>query len=463
MLWLTLGVMAAAAAAALALPLLRTGPQAPDRGAYNRQVYRDQLRELDLEIERGVVSADEADGARLEIERRLLQTGADAGPSGLGNLHRHNVTAAVFALLLPVAAAALYVWLGSPGIPGAPGSGQPEPVAAAGGIPGDLAERVTALAARLEQDPQDLRGWVLLGRSYWVLQRYAEAADAVRRAIAIEPEDADLHSLLGEALVMAASGVVDTPSREAFTEALALDARHPGALYYLALAKAQGGAVQEALDMWLALHRESAVDAPWRGELEARITESATELGVDAEALLAAGGAALTAAAQPGPTAADVAAAAQMTAEDRSAMIRGMVAGLAARLEDEPQDLDGWLRLARAYGVLGEREGARDALAHAAALRPDDTGILVDYAAAIVATATDEGPVPPAAVTLLRRVLALDPDNADALYYTGLVDARAGHPEMAAKAWRKLLAELDPASPAYAEVKRQLDALDLGQ
>ena len=140
-------------------------------------------------------------------------------------------------------------------------------------------------------------------------------------------------------------------------------------------------------------------------------------------------------------------------------MIRGMVEGLASRLEENPDDLDGRLRLARAYKVLGERDKAREALAQAARLRPQDVRILLDYAGAIMHADESERTVPLQASDILRRVLELDTENPDALYYLGLADAEAGRRDEAAAIWRRLLARLEPGSEAYQTVEASLNAL----
>jgi len=163
-----------------------------------------------------------------------------------------------------------------------------------------------------------------------------------------------------------------------------------------------------------------------------------------------------------GPDAEDVASAAEMTPEEREGMIRGMVEGLAARLETSPNDADGWLRLARSYDVLGEGEAARGALSHAAELRPDDIEIQSSYATALLQKAEPDAPLPPAAIEIYRHILELDPGHADALFFTGLAAARDGHTAAAVTAWTSLLDALEPGSPAHDEVSRRVEELGAG-
>ena len=471
MLWAVIIVMCLAAAAAVALPLIRAPQPVASRDAFNRQVYRDQLRELETDLTRGVVTSDEAAGARLEIERRLLATAEDSTPASGARAGRpHRAIAASLAILVPAAGLGLYLWHGSPHQPGSAIATRPHPPVGSdsAATPGDLGQRVTHLAARLEDEPNDTEGWRLLGRSYGVLARHAEAVEAFRRAAVLAPRDADVHTALGEALVRAANGTVEGTAVKVFRAALALEPNHPGARYYLALGRAQAGALREAYDMWQALYRDTPATAPWRPALEARLKESAAGLGIEVAGVIREPAASM---AEPppnrqqgtraprGPTREDMAAAAQMTAGERATMIRAMVDGLAARLKDSPDDADGWLRLARAYRTLDEKNEARDAMAAAALLRSGDIAVLLDYVGAIISAAGDGGRVPPAALPVLRQILALDADNPGALYYMGLAAAAAGRTGEAEATWRRLLGRLDPASPSYATVERQLKSL----
>jgi len=470
-LWVVIIVMCLAALAAVTLPLIRVRQPVASRGAFNRQVYRDQLRELETDLAGGVVTSDEAAGARLEIERRLLATAEEGMPARCAAAGRHHRgMAASLAILIPAAGLGLYLWHGSPHQPGTTIANRPHPPVGSdsAATPGDLGQRVTHLAARLEDEPNDTQGWLLLGRSYSVLARHAEAAKAFRRATVLAPRDANVHTALGEALVRAANGAVEGPAVKVFRAALALKPSHPSARYYLALGRAQAGAVREAFDMWQALYRDTPTAAPWRPALEARLKEVAAGLGIEVASVIREPSPDMAqpppnrqqgARAPRGPSREEMAAAAQMTAGERATMIRGMVDGLAARLKEDPDDADGWLRLARAYRTLDEKDKARDAMAAAARLRSGDVAVLLDYVGTIMGAAGDDGRVPPAALPVLHQILALDADNPGALYYMGLVAAAAGRTAEAEATWRRLLDRLDPGSPSYATVQRQLNSL----
>ena len=298
----------------------------------------------------------------------------------------------VLAAVLPLAAGGLYFWQGAPLLSGQSASGSAAvspappsrvPDSRPAGRDAEMATLVARLAERMKDRPDDARGWRLLGRSLASLGRHSEAARAYGRAVALLPADADLRSLHGEALASAGGGTITAEAERAFAAALRIDPREPRARFYLGLSALQKGDREGALARWRELEAASPDDAEWLPMLRRRI------------ASLAPGGAVGTDAEAPprGPTREDIAAAQQMLPEERAEMIRGMVARLALRLEEEPDDAEGWARLARSYRVLGEAEKERDALAQLARLRPDDVGVLSAYARGLLRTAKG-GPPP---------------------------------------------------------------------
>lgn len=327
MIWAALALMTAVAAALLLVPLLRRSGEPAPRTAYDREIYRDQLAEVERDAQRGLIGETEAAAARTEISRRLLAS-ADR-PEAPRKRFESIRTVVALAIAAPAAALALYLALGAPEL-------GKRTVSA----PNDLSSLVAQLAEKVQERPDDPRGWLLLGRSLRTLERFDEAANALGRAAALAPNDAGLAAEHGEVLSFAADGRITSESRDAFAAAMRIDPKEPRARYYLGLADAQDGNARGALERWLALEADSPPDAPWRAMLTARIAQLQSELGI--------------------------------TAENRGDVIRSMVEGLARRLQDQPDDADGWLRLARAYTVLGETDKARAALARLQTLRPDD-------------------------------------------------------------------------------------------
>ena len=248
---------------------------------------------------------------------------------------------------------------------------------------------------------------------------------------------------------------------------------------YLAEAFAQAGDPQAAYDGWLDLARTAPPNAPWMPSLRRRLQAVADQLGVDLALALPERAAAKpaqglpqraaprSAPAQaqrpaPGPTEEDVAAAGQMSSGERQSMIRGMVGRLANRLAEEPDDHAGWLRLGKSYGVLGESQKAAEAYGRAAALAPNDVATLMALANASLAASGGVGGVgamPAKVAALYRRILSLDPNNAQALWFTGLAAAEAGDHLGAAEHWQALLTRIPADAPQYQQIKRRIDQL----
>ncbi len=445
MLWFAAAVMTASVVCLL-LWQRRPGPEA-DAGDYDVAVYKDQLAEVERDAERGLIDAGQAEAARTEISRRML-TAADRaeGAGGASRSGAQWLRLGVVALL-PAAALALYLPSGSPDLPSQPfaardQSGQEAMMAAL--------READALAATLVDNPNDAVGWVELGQRYRQLGRPAEAIPAFVRAIGLTGGDPIVTVLYGEALVEAASGVVTEDAVRAFESALERQPDEPRAQYYLALARAQAGDEAGALARWQALAAASPADAPWLQSTEAQIRRMAERLGLDPDEAVPAPLAADTA--SRGPTAADIAAAQSMSPEEQEAMIRGMVEGLASRMEDTPDDLTGWIRLGAAYRVLGQAEDAVAALSRAAALAPDDQEILVAYSDAMLDTPAGRD-LSPEFIAVMDRLLALDPNDTRALWFLGARALADNRPDEAQALWGRLLDQLEPGTEAYRTVQ----------
>jgi cytochrome c-type biogenesis protein CcmH len=366
------------AVALLLLPLLPWRRQAQSRDAYNLAVYRDQLGEIERDLGRGLLSSEQAATARAEIGRRILALDETEAPP---RINPKPLAAAIIAVLaLPVAALLIYAQLGSPSLPG-----QPFAERAADGVPKmSMEEALGKLRAHLKTHPDDLTGWLLLARSEVGVGRYREGADAYARAAALSSDRPDIAGAWGEAQVLAADGTVTAKAAQAFETALRDPASAPQSRYYLALAKLQHGDPRGALREWADLAAASPDSAEWQPLLRQRIAEVAKAEGIDPAPFLPsaattgiASGAAPPAAAMPSQEAVKAAAEATAgaSATERRAMIEAMVGRLAARLEQEPDDADGWARLGRSYLVLQQPAKARDAYARAVKLKPGDPAL----------------------------------------------------------------------------------------
>jgi len=367
-LWIAVAALIALTLAALLAALLRARPPAVSRADYDVVVYRSQLDEVERDLDRGILAPDLAEAARLEIKRRMLAAAGDAAappPGGSGAPAWRGATLALLVVLVPVASIGLYLGLGSPGMSDRPLAARTEATRTAAHEEAEMARLTARLAQQMERQPDRVDGWLLLGRSLRTLGQYDDAARAFERALALTGRAPDVLSEYGELLVLAHGGRVAEPARRAFDEVLRAAPDEPRAHYYLGLAKAQAGDARGALQAWVDLIAVSPPDAPWVADVRREIRGVAEAAGIDAGTLAPSPDLPGSAVTDLGEE--DMRAAEGMSAEERDAMIRAMVEGLALRLEDEPDDADGWRRLARAYQVLGEPDKARDALRRAEA------------------------------------------------------------------------------------------------
>lgn len=470
-LWAVIGVLLLAVVLALLVPLVRRPASAPaDRSEHGFEVLRDQLAEVERDVASGRLDAESAGAARLEIERRLLAEAERrdgdraAGETPAAPERRRRLVAAVLVLLaLPAGSVAVYLAHGRPDLPDAPLASRSAERARMAEIAESrrgLIEMAADLERRLADQPGDVEGWTLLGRTRLTLGDAAGAVEAFRHATVVGGGDAQSFAQLGEALVRANDGIVGEEAARAFEQALEKMPGEPRSRFYLGLASRQAGDLDEALRRWLALEADTPPEAPWRQILASRIQEAADAGGADLAALRAALRADRGQPSPPrGPSAGDVAAAGDMAPDDRLAMIQGMVDGLAARLQADPGDLDGWRRLGRSYLVLNRRADAVEAYRRAAELAPGDVEIQLDYAHALFPPGTSEREMPPAFAEVIARVRALEPDNAEGLFFGGLIAARRGDTATARDLWRQLVEKLPVDSPVRAAVQRRLEAL----
>ncbi len=426
--WLIVILVLAVAGIVLIYPLLRQPRNVGPEARRGLAIYRDQLTEVERDRQEGLISDSEAGAARTEIERRILKAADEQKDEITAEPGMRQFLAGLLLGVVPAGAVALYLAVGMPSAPS-----QMELTAAHESMSVDQLADLARM--QVEQD------------------RLAEAADTYARAAAKAPQRADLRSLLGEARVAASDGQVSDLARLAFREAIGLDPREPRARFYLGLARAQDGDLKGAIDDWLALEAESPPDAAWRPMLAERLKLAAADAGIDLDARRAE-------AAPRGPSAADVAAAQQMSPGDRQQMVRGMVDGLAARLADNPGDVEGWLRLARARRVLGEEDAATEALRRASEAAPNRVDVLVEYARALHPPGTSTETVSSDFVALMRRILNLDPNNPEALFFIGEAEVRAGNKAEAKALWGRLLARVDPKEPLHKMIDERIKALD---
>ncbi len=348
MFWIIIALLTAAVAIVLTYPLMRSKGVSDTRREGEVAVYRDQLAELQRERQSGLIGETEAEYARAEIGRRLLAAASGKAQESFKAAPRsHNALASIVTILLPLTGLCLYLYMGSPGMPDMPLAARLEK-------PGNDMNLLIAKAERhLAQNPDDGAGWDVLAPIYFKTMRLGDAEMAYRNAIRLQGENAPRLTGLAETLIAANQGIVIEDARSALEDAEKMSPGNPRARFYLALSLEQAGKTDEARDAFAALLKDSPEGAPWIPLLQAHLQNTG---GADIAA-------APKAQAPGGPSAEDVAAASNMSSEDRLAMVAGMVESLDARLKENPDNFEGWMRLVRSYAMLKNDEKARQALA----------------------------------------------------------------------------------------------------
>jgi cytochrome c-type biogenesis protein CcmH len=345
LLGLVLALMMGIAVLAVLWPLSRA--RAARATGSDVAVYRAQLDEIERDRVAGTIAPTDADAARVEVSRRLIgaaEASSTPPPDVSSGLFRRRATAVAALVLMPAGAAVLYLALGSPSLPGQPRSAR---IMEQEQQQQSIATMIARVESHLEKNPDDGRGWEVIAPVYMRSGRFDDAVRAGRNILRTLGETPERQASLAEALIAQANGVVTAEAKTLLERVSAADAGNARAQFYLGLAAEQDGRRTDAAQIWSALIARAPADAPW--------------LPAVREALARVDGAPPA----PGPRAEDVAAAANMPAAERDQMVRAMVDRLAARLQDDGSDVDGWLRLMRAHMVLGDRDKARAAAADA--------------------------------------------------------------------------------------------------
>ncbi len=323
--WPVAGLLSAAAAGLILFRAAKAAPQAGEADA-TLSLYRRQLAEIDDLAERGLIADAERRITHAEAARRLLAATDRSAEPWSPARGRNAVLAA--AVATPLITLAIYMAVGSPEVPD-----QPFAARLAGWRDGDLrtlapAEMAAVLRQAVREKPTDAEGFRYLGLAEGAAGDGPAAVRALTRAVQLAPRRVDLWTLLGVALTYEAQGVVTPQALAAFEQVRRLDSGNAVARFHIAQAQVEAGDVAGGVAAWRALAAEMPADDPRKGAVEQAIAQAGQ---------------------------------ARVAANDgQLGAIRGMVAGLAERLRSQPDDAEGWVRLVRAYAVLGE-VGARDA------------------------------------------------------------------------------------------------------
>jgi len=283
-------VLSIAVLMVMLMPLVNKKKQsAMQRVDYDLKVYRDQLEEIDHDLERGLLTDEQAVAAGTEIKRRILaaaDVGGQTATPGMKNSTSNWALISFIAVILPLGATVMYLGLGRPDLQDQPLAGRDMSASIAEAERrNDFSQAVAQLAEKLESQPDDMRGWALLGRSYVNLERFDAAAKAYSRAYELSGNNPNAGSAYGEALALAANSVITPKATLVFEAVIAADPANLKARYYLAMRKMQIGDLGGAMQSWIDLAAILPDEAPLARIINGNISRTAEESGIDPKSI----------------------------------------------------------------------------------------------------------------------------------------------------------------------------------
>ncbi|MFK5977781.1 MAG: c-type cytochrome biogenesis protein CcmI [Rhizobiaceae bacterium] len=360
--WIATAFITFLVTAGVLYPLTRGHGTLSPESDYDREIYKARIEEIDNDLSIERISTEEADAAKAEEGRRLIastQPDSSAKASTTTSSNKWAVVGSV--VFLPLFTIAVYMLSGTPDLPdqtlAARLSADPERQSIV-----NLLERAEM---QLVKNPDDGRGWAVVAPVYLRLGRIDDAINAYRNTIRLLGDNPSRLSSLGEVLVISSQGVVTDEALGFFKRAANSSPENVKSRFFLALALGQNGEPVKAVSAWEKLLANATDQAPWVPVAKANLEAQRGLLGIKSKPPS-------TTAELPGPSQGDIQAAGQMDAAARTSMIEGMVANLAAKLDEDPKNEAGWRRLIRSYGVLGKSDDARQAIAKARLALPDN-------------------------------------------------------------------------------------------
>ena len=414
---------------------------------------------LILATRRKIAAAQSGDAAQTSFRHPLAETvtaNITGAPSDADSkTSRHSNMILLIAGGVSVAGAAALYWfvLGTPSMPAQPLSARTAELNQTSALAkSQLEEKQQAFATAREKtlaQPENIGGWLDLALASAELGRAGEELDALRSALSLSGGDISIKSMLAEALTRSADNQVIPEARQLVTEVLQDNPEEPRALFLSGLAAMEDGDYQAALTRWGDLVEISPPEAPWLEMVRTNMRDAAKKAGIAEESL-------------PALSAEVIAQAAEMSEEERRQMIEGMVDALRQRLQDAPDDLTGWQRLARAYDVLDRPEAALEALIMASMLAPEDISAQLAVLERLMRAGQNTdlpAPLMAQAKSVLARAQNINAENPEVLFFAGHFARLDGDIETAKTQWKRLLDKIPPESETARLLQAELDKL----
>ena len=456
--WISISILTIVIIAILILPLVNKRKKIMLNPLdYDINVYKNQLVEIDREVIKGAINKIEAEAARVEISRRILavdnkiQNITSSNNSNDKSNGRLSYLAALIALSITIGSLALYLKLGHPELmpkPLAARDGEIAKMQAATKLNSGMSDVIDKLEAKLADNPDGIDGWMLLGRSYLAIGRLDKSLSAYENAVAINKNYPDLLSSYGEIMVMDAKGSVSEIAVAIFKQALILNKDDVRARFFLARGDYQTGNADAALKAYIALANSAPSTAPWQPMLRETAIAIADELEINIDDKLPN---------IPKVTKNnfDTANSDNNSDNDDQKMIKSMVSRLAKRMQDDPDNIDGWLRLGRSYMVLKQFNKAALAFDKVIIGESQNIDILIETARALQIINDKKSSAK--ILILMQQILKIDDTNIEALWMVAVDFANQKNSKKASEYFNKALKFINKTSSDYIELRIEAD------
>jgi cytochrome c-type biogenesis protein CcmH len=401
----------------------------------NASIYRDQLLALERDLARGVISQQDFEITRDELQLRLLDDteNTDVVLTTHTGFLTAKRTAIAISLSVPVFAIGIYMILGEPSAMG-PAASQAK---AAPVDDQQIRQMIDTLAVKLKANPENPQGWAMLARSYKAVGQLQEAQQAFEKAGAFVNGNPDMLVDYAELLGIQAGNKLAGRPEKMIDEALKLNPEHPMGLMLAGVALYERSDFVGAISRWDKLVNLLAPGSEDARQVQANIDDARRKAGLPE--------ANQSNALPPVPAGA----VAGMTPDK----INEMVDRLAAKLKANPSDFPGWARLARAYKVQGRLNEAAQAYAKTGKLMDTDPDLMTQYADLLATQAKSMQGKP---TDLVNKALVLAPKHPMALMMAGQAAYQAGKFDVAIKHWQTALSVLPPGSPDIEPLKSEI-------
>ena len=359
LLWIVIALLTLVAVSAILFPLYFKRDLNISPTSHDLNVYKNQLIEIERDLDNGTINLNEAQAAKNEISRRILNASTDFDNATNESQYNSKPLVIFCALVLvPIFAIGIYLLSGSPRLPDMP-------IATRTNLPTeqqDISLLIAQVEARLAEHPEDGKGWEVIAPVYLRLQQPEKAVVAYNNVIRfLGPNEVRLTSL-GEAIVLANNGQVVAEAISVFERALEINENSTKSKFYLALGQSQSGEIRQATISWKNLISEANGDEPWLETAKQQLAALESELPKQTE----------NSGIAPDLSGINLEDFEGLDTATRNQMIMGMVEGLNKRLKNEGGSLNEWLQLINSQIVLGNKAGAQDAVNRALKYFSDD-------------------------------------------------------------------------------------------